>query len=733
MNRADSHIRGRASIALHDSALVSALARAARASAAIRAIQRGDSRAARLKAEGTEIRRRSVSALPVSVFELKESLERRGFEVYYAQDAAEVRKVVLDIVGEVGARTVVKSKSMASEEVGLTEALEKAGTTVYETDLGEFIVQLAGEAPAHILAPAINWSASAVAELFRRRGVIEDSDVIGSPPDKTTLTRAARRFLRQRFLEADVGITGANFACAREGVLVGISNEGNLRLCVSLPRVHIALVPIEKIVPSVEDLAVLLPLLTTTATAQPLTSYVSLIAGPRKSGESDGPERSCVVLLDNGRSALASTRYESVLRCVRCGACLNACPVYTTIGGHAYGAAYMGPIGAVLSTLIDADRNGELPYASSLCGACTEVCPVGIPLHELLYYLRQDRRFVAPGRVLRTAIHAWAATWKTPVGSRIALRAASSMASLADRIGLGRLEEIEGLRFLKLSSGHSSTQPQRSAHRSSRAEWVGRLSSLASRALRRSWIPAPVARSAGEYSALRTRAAASSTSASSQAVEESRRDIRHEAAGTTLPQTTREPEFDRSDRTADLGELVERFCRSCRQNGAVVQVTDAAGVASAVLGSVPADARVAVAPSLAASTAGAAIIASLRSSGVVLVNPNSAEVSSADVGLTDVRSAVAETGTIVLEFDPRHPRTPSLLPYRHIAVVESARLVPSLKEVFSDASLLEETSGAVLVSGPSKTADIEMSLVQGVHGPGELVIVVVENAEEVRP
>jgi L-lactate dehydrogenase complex protein LldF len=253
---------------------------------------------------------------------------------------------VVDVCGRAGAQLAAKSKSMATEEIGLNEALEAAGVRVVETDLGEYILQLAGEHPVHIIAPAIEKTAEDVAELFAR--------VEGAPVEPTleVLMRTARRQLRETFLNADVGITGANFAVAETGSICLVTNEGNGRLVSALPRVHVALLGMERLVPSLPDLAVLLRLLARSATGQKLSVYTTLLTGPRREGEQDGPDELHVVILDNGRTNLVGTKYREMLACIRCGACLNVCPVYRRTGGAAYGPVYSGPMGAVLAPLL---------------------------------------------------------------------------------------------------------------------------------------------------------------------------------------------------------------------------------------------------------------------------------------------------------------------------------------------------------------------------------------------
>jgi L-lactate dehydrogenase complex protein LldF len=348
-------------------------------------------------------------------------------------------------------RRVVKSKSMATEEIDLNAHLEGLGIDVVETDLGEWIIQKADERPSHIIAPAVHKSRAQVTTLF--------SELAGEalPDRREDLCAFAQERLRDAFLTADMGISGVNFACADTGTIALVTNEGNGRMTTSLPRVHVAVMPIEKVLARFADLTAMLPILVRSATGQKLSSYVTLVTGPRRAGELDGPEDLHVVVLDNGRSALLGGPYEAMLRCIRCGACLNVCPVYGTIGGHAYGGVYSGPMGAVLTPLLSAMGEGaDLPGASSLCGACSEVCPVGIPLAEMLVELRAD----APrSRAKHWFFAAWSRAWTMPRAYALSSRAAAAVSrrapSLARRMpGARRWTEGRDLPAMAPESFH---------------------------------------------------------------------------------------------------------------------------------------------------------------------------------------------------------------------------------------------------------------------------------------
>jgi L-lactate dehydrogenase complex protein LldF len=349
-----------------------------------------------LRERARAVKDATLAHLDKYLAEFADNAERAGAQVHWARDGREACAVVLRLLRESEATRIVKSKSMATEEIHLNAALEAEGLMPVETDLGEWIIQLAHETPSHIVVPAIHKSKRQIAELFTEKVGIELTD------DVALLTSTARRILRERFAEADAGISGVNFGVAETGTILILENEGNARLTTSLPRMHIALMGIEKIIPRLTDLDVFLKLLPRSGTGQRLTTYQSLITGVKRTPEEEGPEEVHIILMDNGRSAMLGhpvTRQS--LACIRCGACLNACPVYQQIGGHAYGSVYPGPIGAVITPqLSDIKSSSQLPFASSLCGACREVCPVKIDIPELLLHLRAE---IAEGTAAGTA------------------------------------------------------------------------------------------------------------------------------------------------------------------------------------------------------------------------------------------------------------------------------------------------------------------------------------------
>jgi len=325
----------------------------------------------------------AIAHLDELLIQLTDKLQDSGCKVFFAEDAAQARKYIVDLARAKGAQHVVKGKSMTTEEIELNPALAAAGIDPVETDLGEYIVQLRGEGPSHIITPAIHLSKEDIGHLFTDKFGTEYT----AEPEK--LTAEARERLRAIFLAADFGITGVNFAIAETGTLVVVENEGNGRLSSSMPETFVAVMGIEKVIPRLEDLSHFLEILARTATGQKLTTYTSFITGPRREGELDGPAEMHVVILDNGRSAmLADPVLREALNCIRCGACLNVCPIYRRIGGHAYKSVYPGPIGSIVSPNLFGSAAGYLPFASTLCGACKDICPVKIDIPRILLHLR---------------------------------------------------------------------------------------------------------------------------------------------------------------------------------------------------------------------------------------------------------------------------------------------------------------------------------------------------------
>ena len=415
-----SHFKENAHAALHDAALQKALrhVRGNFVEKRAKAIARLPEFEA-LRDSARDIKDHTLAHLDLYLEAYEAKVVEAGGCVHYAATASQGVDLVLKLCRERGAKAVTKGKSMISEEIGLNAALEAAGIEPIETDLGEYIIQLRGETPSHIIAPAVHLSKEQVEADFRRahRDLPENRDL--SRPEQ--LLTEARGILRDKFLSADIGVTGANFLIAETGTSIIVTNEGNGDLTQILPKVHIVIASLEKIVPTLEDAAQLLRVLARSATGQDMSVYTTLSTGPRRLGDPDGPEEYHVILLDNGRSSMLGGDFEDMLRCIRCGACMNHCPVYHAVGGHAYGAVYSGPMGAVLTpSLIGVEEGGQLPNASTFCGRCEAVCPVRIPLPAMMRHWREREfeRHLSPAAV-RYGVAFWAFFAKRPTLYRL--------------------------------------------------------------------------------------------------------------------------------------------------------------------------------------------------------------------------------------------------------------------------------------------------------------------------
>lgn len=362
------------------------------------------------RALGEEIRSHTIEHLDYYLNLLSEQVEKNGGTVFFAQTAEEANEYIAHVVKSKENKKVVKSKSMVSEEIGLNDVLTELGAEVVESDLGEWILQLDEDPPSHIVAPALHKDREQIRKTFEEK---KGYDKTNKPEE---LALFAREQLRKDFLSADIGITGCNFAVAESGAITLVTNEGNARLVSAIPETQIAIMGMERIVPTWEELDILVSLLTRAAVGQKLTSYITSFTGTRLEDEIDGPEEFHLVILDNGRSKIIGSEFQSALHCIRCAACINVCPVYRHVGGHAYGSIYPGPIGAVITPLLDGyEDHEELPYASTLCGACTEACPVKIPLHEQLIRHREiiadkEKRTPKVEQMMMSGFAKWAST-----------------------------------------------------------------------------------------------------------------------------------------------------------------------------------------------------------------------------------------------------------------------------------------------------------------------------------
>ncbi|MDW7710667.1 MAG: LUD domain-containing protein [Deferrisomatales bacterium] len=620
-----------------------------------------------LRAWGRERKALVAGALDAHVREFSRNARVAGASVHFATDARDAAKIAADIARETGLREAVKAKSMTAEEVALNEALEAAGTRVTETDLGEFIIQLAGEKPSHILAPAIHRSREQVAELFTRE--------LGAPPgaDVDGLIAWARRTLRERFLRADLGITGGNFAVASTGTLVLVTNEGNGRLATTLPRTQIAVVGIDKIVPDPSDLPGFLTLLTRSASGQTVSTYVALLTGPRRPGEEEGPDALHVILLDNGRTRLAGGPFREMLHCLRCGTCLNHCPVYRAVGGHAYASPYPGPMGSVLSPLLwGPEAYPDLPQACTLCGRCAEVCPVRIPLPE---YHRRLR-----GGSPSTASRALARAAASPALYRPALAVARRLLR-SGRLGPGR--RLSGVR--EWSTCRELPRPRPGA--GFREWWAAR----------------------GDAP---DRPGASPVSPPGGGI-----------GGGEAPRSC-------APRDPGADPPLDRYIRQARAAGVEVARVPAgswtarlAGLLAALHDPVTACPAEGWPPGL-----WEVLEETLRRAGCPIVRPAPAEggwawdrkaLDGAGLGITPCDAYLADTGSLVFRAGPGRGTLASLLPPVHLAVSPPGGCLPGLDEYLARTAGLP--SRLQLVTGPSRTGDIEGTLSTGVHGPGRVL------------
>jgi len=425
----DAHgtLRERTVQALADETLRGNLGTAAASWGESRDAMRRDHGLDAMRDRARDIRRRNIRELPALLSEMQAKVREAGGTVVRAQDGAEAARYITGLARARRVTVVAKSKSMATEEIKLNESLTDAGIEVVETDLGEWILQLAGERPAHIIAPAVHLNRGQVAALFREEAGTDDV-----PDDREGLVAHARVRLREKFAQAGMGVSGVNLGVASTGTVCIVENEGNARLVTSQPRIHVAVMGMERVVADWDEAAHILQVLPMAAIGQDAANYVNLITGPRREGEADGPEEFHLVIVDGGRGALRGTEFEEALSCIRCGACLYSCPMWKSVGGQAYGSPYSGPIGAVITPLLEgpaSPASRDLPFMSSLCGACGEACPVGIPLQDLL--VRARARASSPTtRRSAVAFRAWSRLWRRPTtyrawmaGWRLMLRA----------------------------------------------------------------------------------------------------------------------------------------------------------------------------------------------------------------------------------------------------------------------------------------------------------------------
>jgi L-lactate dehydrogenase complex protein LldF len=607
-----------------------------------------------------------ISHLDEYIRRFEGQVTANGIRVHHAATAEEAVQVFLEIARGHNARLVAKGKSMVSEEINFNHALQAAGIKAVETDLGEYIVQLRGERPSHILTPAVHLRRGQVGQLFH--------DKLGTPytEDIPEMVATARRILREVFLTADIGVSGVNFGVAETGTLCLVTNEGNGRMVTSLPPVHVALMGIERLVPTLDDLALFLSLLPRSGTGQKLSVYTSLIHAPKRPTDVDGPLERHLILVDNGRSAMRNSPLAEALYCIRCGACLNACPVFREIGGHAYIgidgsiAPYPGPIGSVVSPgLLDCGNFGQLAQASTLCGACQEACPVKINLPELLTRVRagmtedkpknnqQNAGIAVPG-MLRLGLYAYRLAAGNP-----------RLFSLGERIG-GFFSRVVSPRkkYMRIPAwtgwGYSKDFPRLEA-RPFRSRWQGIQQEINTQ----SGTAIPPQAEAGVPPALKV--------------------------------PSLQDQF--------IGELAEIGVKVTRLAEQEVPARLAEFLHERGVGRVCVD------------TIGEKYV-----TGIPFTRDPDPTVRA---GVTGALAGIADTGSLVLVGGEGRPLTASLLPDIHIAIIRVADLVPTLSDVLGRPEI-RTASSAVVITGPSRTGDIEMTLSIGVHGPKELYVFLID-------
>jgi L-lactate dehydrogenase complex protein LldF len=625
-----------------------------------------------------QVRADVIAHLDLYLERFARQAQQNGMCVHYAADAAEALKIIFEITTLHNAKLVAKSKTMLGEEIELNQALERAGLKVVETDLGEYIVQLRGERPAHIITPAVHLRRADVGQTFHEK--------LGEPltDDIPTMTAAARRVLRDVFLKADIGISGVNFGVVETGTLCVLTNEGNGRMVTTVPPVHIALMGIERLVPNMDDLALMLKLLPRSATGQKLTVYTSLLHGPRRAGEPDGPLERHLILIDNGRRRISRSSLVEILYCIRCGSCLNACPVFRELGGHAYvgvhglPTAYPGPLGSVLSpALFDQNEFSNLARASSLCGACKEACPVDIDLPKLLLRIRAGGIDAQPKRT--PANIPFALKWGIRVFSLAASHPVLFAAAQALAGAGGRLLAMTQpwLRLPALTGWGYSKDFPRPASRSFQSRWSSQ-------------------RSAGQIS----------------------QPAQKQESGKNTARGDRLLEAVKPVDGADLS-LCERFALELESLGGQVTFCQPENLGSNVL-SFLRERSAATLLSWDNGTGGLpkSLIEVLQEAGIKVTHTPDAQ---AQAGLTGATAAVAETGSVLVHSGLGRPLTASLLPEIHLVVLREEQISAGLAEVLTNVGKSTPRPAALaLISGPSRTADIEMTLTIGVHGPREI-------------
>ena len=652
-----------------------------------------------LRAKAREIRRNTFDEIDRHLETLFENLQNLGVHVHSAIDADSAKRVILDIARKHGVETVVKSKSMASEEIHLNQALETAGITPYETDLGEWILQLANETPSHLVAPAIHKTLQQVQDLFREK---VDPNA-GSDPQE--LTSIARKKLRTEFLRAGMGISGVNFAVAETGTLCLVTNEGNGRLVTTLPKVHVAIMGFEKVVPTLRDTLTLLSVLPRSATGQKLTSYFTMLTGPRRENEADGPDEVHLLLLDGGRSRHLGTPFQEAFHCIRCGACQNACPVFQTVGGHTYDSVYGGPIGSILSPMLRGlDVSGELPAASSLCGACMDACPVFVDIPRMLLEMREARTVKKNNALME----------------RFSFRL----------LGMAMRKPFVWETGFKVGSVFSRLLSSKTA----------------------TWLPGPL----GAWAQGRELPKITNKSFRARWREKKRRSVNfpstaHELARTNRPDVIVEkahhalelahglshghfeipedplPEITVPDATARFSTEFEAIANPVDRPNSMEEIREHILKLAGKWKEYP----IAVSDGLPFEVTDLLMAEDFDVISPSIDGDNRDAIARCGIGITGCDWAIAETGSIVLLSGPGHPRLHSLLPEIHLTLIPEKNILPHISSLGPELErvLKQEESNSPscvnFITGPSRSADIALTLIKGVHGPRDVFAIIV--------
>lgn len=644
-----------------------------------------DPQSARLRAH--KVREEVIEHLESYLDQFIAHATANGMILHHAANADQAIQLVLEIAHQHNAKLIAKSKTMVSEEIGLNHSLEKHGLQVVETDLGEYIVQLRGEAPSHIITPAVHLRRQDVGKLLHEK--------LGIPytEDINTMTNTARQKLRQVFLTADIGISGVNFGVAETGTLCLVTNEGNGRMVTTLPPVHIALMGIERLVPTLDDLALMLSLLPRSATGQKLSVYTSLINQPGVSGVIDGSQERHVVLLDNGRSAVKASGLREILYCIRCGSCLNACPVFREIGGHAYvsvhgkGSPYPGPIGSVLSpALFGQLEYGHLARASSLCGACREACPVDIDLPKLLLRIRAG---------VQTQPAITKPKPNAPTTLAVGLEIFTLAASSPRRFAFA--QSLVGF-FASLVTMFSRGDP-----------WI-HLPSFSGWGYSKDF-PLPASKTFRSKFRKHVRATHRIDSQPSSPHD-------HPIALTRIESPVhRQVKKGIDEFATELNALGANFisCTTGKIPDNILEILHARGLDQLLVWDAP--------------YLPAGVLGRLTEAGIQISHPEADTKFTSSLvkaGLTGASAGIAESGTLLILGGTGRPLSASLLPEIHIAILYENDVFKNLNLALQQVDIKEAPS-AILITGPSRTADIEMTLTIGVHGPGELFVLCVKN------